>query len=96
MKKNTGIVIAALVWFIIAITCVACPIKHLYTLQGEIYIVSYEDDMTVILDENGQIWGMRGTEVPARGTPVILTMDSMGTDTIFDDSIVDMKIAKTR
>ena len=56
MKKNVGILVAALVWVSIAILCVICPARHLYTLRGEIYIVSYEEDITIIRDENGQVW----------------------------------------
>jgi len=94
MKKNVGILVAALVWVSIAILCVICPARHLYTLRGEIYIVSYEEDTTIIRDENGQIWGLHGTEVPVCGTPIILTMDNMGTDTIVDDSIIKFEVAR--
>ena len=94
MKKNVGMLVAALVWASIAILCVICPTQHLYTLRGEIYIVSYEENTTIIRDENSQVWGLHGTEVPARGTPIILTMDSMGTDTIVDDSIIKFEVAR--
>lgn len=94
MKKNVGMLVAALACALVAILCVICPAQRLYTLRGEIYIVSYEDDMTVILDENGNTWGLHGTEVPVRGTPVILTMNSMNTNTIVDDSIVKFEVAR--
>ena len=94
MKKNVGMLVAALICAFIAILCVICPAQRLYTLRGEIYIVSYKDDMTVILDENGNTWGLYGTEVPPRGTPVILTMNSMNTNTIVDDSIVKFEVAR--
>ena len=94
MKKNVGILVAALVWVSIAILCVICPARHLYTLRGEIYIVSYEENTTIIRDENGQVWSLHGTEVPVRGTPIILTMDSMGTNTIVDDSIIKFEVAR--
>lgn len=94
MKKNIGMLVAALIWVSIAILCVICPAQHLYTLRGEIYIVNYEENTTIIRDENGQVWGLHGTEVPVRGTPIILTMDSMGTDTIVDDSIIKFEVAR--
>lgn len=94
MKKNVGLLVAALIWVSIAILHVICPTQHLYTLRGEIYIVSYEENTTIIRDENGQVWGLHGTEVPVCGTPIILTMDSMGTDTIIDDSIIKFEVAQ--
>ena len=92
MKNNTlGLIIAAIVSFLVAFLCLYQPQHKTYTLQGEIYKVDYAEDITLIRDENGHVWGMKGTEVQPQGTPVTMTMDNMNTTTIVDDGIIEIK-----
>jgi hypothetical protein len=92
MKNNTlGLIIASIVSLLVAFLCLHQPQHKTYTLQGEIYKVDYTENITLIRDENGHVWGMKGTEVRPQGTSVIMTMDSMNTTTIVDDGIIEIK-----
>lgn len=92
MKNNTlGLIVASIAAFLVAFLCLYQSPHKVYTLKGEIYKVDYTEDITLIRDENGYIWGMKGTEVRPQGTSVIMTMDSMDTTTIVDDGIIEIK-----
>ena len=92
MKNNAlNIVIASLVACLVVFLCLYQPSHKTYTLHGEIYKVDYTEDITLILDENGNVWGMKGTETRPQGTAIAMMMDSMDTDTIIDDKIIGIK-----
>lgn len=90
-NRNLGLIVASIVAFLLSFLCLYQPQHKTYTLQGEIYKVDYTENITLILDENGHVWGMKGTEVRPQGTSVTMTMDSMNTATIVDDGIIEIK-----
>lgn len=66
--------------------------KHQYELRGQIYKVDYEENITLITTDDGNVWSWKGYEVPVKGTRMILTMTDTGTpDFIYDDAIVSMR-----
>lgn len=90
MKKTLAYLICSAL-FIAFIIYTAFPPHKLYTVQARVYLVDFHENFSVFEDENGNMWGLYGTEVPEKGTHVILTMDSNNTESIYDDSIVQYK-----
>ena len=93
MKKIIAFILFS-VLFISFVMYVTFPPHKLYTLNARVHIVDYNEDFTVFEDDAGNTWGIWGTEVPIRGTRVILTMDSNNTDTIYDDGIIKFEVAR--
>lgn len=93
MKSNEEkaiIAIAITCILIIAMTIVNQTItknKNMYEANGIIYAVDFQEDITILETEDGNIFGMYGTETWPKGTPVIITLNSQGTATPIDDSI---------
>ena len=76
---------------------VANPIENkpeTRTIAGEIYSVSYPTDdrdycVTTIETEDGNLWDAEDYVAP-RNAKVAVTFDTMGTETILDDEIVQI------
>ena len=76
---------------------VANPIENkseTRTIAGEIYSVSYPTDdrdyaITTIETEDGHLWNAEDYVAP-RNVKVAVTFDTMGTETILDDEIVQI------
>ena len=62
-----------------------------YPTCGKIVSVNYETDVAVFEDFNGFRWGFYGVEDFLIGDIVAVIMNDNGTETIFDDQIVDIK-----
>lgn len=90
MKKDIALVIACV---LVTVLCcwVATSKADVYTVRATIYKVSYEENMTLLLDERGQLWGWEGTEVPVAGTEVLMTMEGHNNEWLIDDEILSFK-----
>lgn len=74
----------AMIKAILSALAVTAPIAETTYLDTGIY---YSDIQSVV-DSEGEKWGF-DTELPD-GTPVIITFDSQGTDTRYDDVITGL------
>ena len=61
-----------------------------YTKTVEIIEVDTQNDTVVCADTNGEAWEFYGTENWSEGDFAILTMNTNGTDTIYDDEIINV------
>ena len=66
----------------------------LYQMNGYIYNVDFSEDYTLIITDDGNVWGMNGTETWPKGTRVIVTFGDSNTTTLVDDCL--LKVEKTR
>lgn len=59
----------------------------------EAVVVEVEDNTISAEDTTGNVWcyDVEGDTVPSVGTRVVLTMLAMGSDTIYDDRVVDVE-----
>lgn len=97
MKTALSLILAALTTTATAAAPVANPIKNkseTRTIAGEIYSVSYPTDdrdyaITTIETEDGNLWDAEDYVAP-RNAKVAVTFDTMGTETILDDEIVQI------
>ncbi len=95
MKKTLIWTLCAIL-FIAFVMVTAFPPHKLYTVKARVYLVDFKEVFSIFEDENGNMWGMCSTNVPAKGTSVILTMDSNNTETIYDDGIVRYEEIRAR
>lgn len=86
--KKVIVYLLCSVLFITFVMFTAFPPHKQYTIQARVYMVDFDEDFSIFEDENGELWGMYGTEVPAKGTRVTLVMDSHNTESIYDDGII--------
>ena len=97
MKTALSLILAALTTTATAAAPVANPIENkseTRTIAGEIYSVSYPTDdrdyaITAIETEDGNLWDAEDYVAP-RNAKVAVTFDTMGTETILDDEIVQI------
>lgn len=97
IKSTIAMVLAALATTSTAAAPVANPIENkseTRTIAGEIYSVSYPTDdrdyaITTIETEDGNLWDAEDYVAP-RNVKVAVTFDTMGTETILDDEIVQI------
>lgn len=56
-------------------------------------VVEVEGQTVSVEDTEGNVWcyDVEGDTVPRVGTEVVLTMLAMGSDTIYDDQVVDVE-----
>ena len=59
----------------------------------EAVVIEVEDNIISAEDSTGNVWcyEVEGDTVPQVGTHVVLTMLAMGSDTIYDDQVVDVE-----
>lgn len=97
IKTTIAMILAALATTSTATAPVANPIENkpeTRTIAGEIYSVSYPTDdrdyaITTIETEDGNLWYAEDYVAP-RNAKVAVTFDTMGTETILDDEIVQI------
>ena len=65
--------------------------KNIYEVKGTIYSVEFKEGVTLLKTEDGNIFGMKGTETWPKGTAIVLTMNSQGTKTVIDDAIIALR-----
>lgn len=85
--------------------CVLCAILLVVTFNAlaeattndkytrEAIVVEVEGNIISAEDTTGNVWcyEVEGDTVPQVGTHVVLTMLAMGSDTIYDDRVVDVE-----
>lgn len=102
MKQTTIDVITVVVTIAIAIlfTLSACGVSataetvqpqesNLYAKTAVVIDVNPDENVVACEDHEGEVWEFYGTEDFEEGDILGLLMDDMGTETIFDDEIVE-------
>lgn len=97
IKTTIAMILAALATTSTATAPVSNPIENkpeTRTIAGEIYSVSYPTDdrdyaITTIETSDGNLWDTEDYVAP-RNVKVAVTFDTMGTETILDDEIVQI------
>lgn len=99
MKTALSLILAALTTTATATATVpaANPIENkpeTRTIAGEIYSVSYPTDdrdycVTTIETEDGNLWNIEDYVAP-RNVKLAVTFDTMGTETILDDEVLQI------
>lgn len=88
MKKFVVIMIALMM----LMTATACAPKfHTYTKQGLVIEIDRLADVVACEDGEGNVWEFFGCEGWELGDIVNLEFNDLGTDTIYDDEIVEAK-----
>ena len=102
MKQTTIDVITVVVAIAIAVlfTLSACGVgataetvqpqeSNLYAKTAVVIDVNPDENVVACEDHEGEVWEFYGTEDFKEGDILGLLMDDMGTETIFDDEIVE-------
>lgn len=87
--KKFYIAIAAIIAIAILMGVVACA--EIYPQTFIVDLVQYEKDQVFLLDYNGDLWIIFGSEDWEAGDIAAAIMDDMGTEDIHDDEIVDVR-----
>lgn len=88
MKKIVLIAIAVL---ILAIPFLSyAETSNLYAKSGRVVEVNKDFDFVTFIDSNGNLWSFLGTEDWMVGDWVAVIMDTMGTESIYDDRVVSV------
>ena len=91
MKQGIGMVMAVVVAVVVALLVSCSSFGARYQMRGYIYQVNYEEDVTIIATDDGNAFGMKGTETWPKGTPVIVTLEDSNTETKIDDKVVGVE-----
>ena len=99
MKKMIVIALALALVF----TCVTCSAEsavdefasHIRPLCGIVIEVNYEYNYIAIEDFTGNVWEWEGVEDWQEGDIAAMIMDDNGTESIFDDIILDIQYCGT-
>lgn len=99
MKKIATVFLSALTAIMVLLTCVACSQasatnKNTRTMDAEVYSIRFCDDRkdyctTTIKTEDGNLWEVDDYVCP-RFTTLHVTFNTMGTDDITDDEIIQI------
>ena len=90
MKKIMLCVVCAVLLMVMFNAMVTATLNDRYTREAVVIAV---DAHTISAeDTTGNVWcyDVEGDTVPCVGTRVVLTMLAMGSDTIYDDQVVDV------
>mgnify|MGYP007025972892 FL=1 len=99
MKKIATMFLSALTAIMVLLTCVACSQasatnKNTRTMDAEIYSIDFGNDcrdwaITTIKTSDGHLWKVDDYFAP-RFTTLHVTFNTMGTDDITDDEIIQI------
>lgn len=97
MKKIATMFLSMLTAIMVAMTCVACASasnKNTRTMDGEVYSIRFCDNdkdycTTTIITEDGNMWEIDDYVCP-RFTTLHITFNTMGTEDITDDEIIQI------
>lgn len=92
MRRDTMVCVVVAVLFVLLFNALGeAQLNDRYTREAVVvevqgYTISAEDT-------EGNVWcyDVEGDTVPRVGTEVVLTMLAMGSDTIYDDKVVDVE-----
>lgn len=99
MKKIVTAMLSVLTAVMVLLTCVACTSakasnKNTRTMDAEIYSIDFGDDkrdwaITTIQTADGHLWEVEDYFAP-RFTTLHVTFNTMGTDDVTDDEIIQI------
>ena len=91
MSERVACIVLCVLFVLCSTAMMEATVNDRYTREA----VVVEVDGTIISakDSTGNVWcyEVEGDTVPQVGTHVILTMLAMGSDTIYDDRVVDVE-----
>ena len=90
-EEKVVCVIVAVLFVLLFNTLGQATLNDRYTREA--VIVEVEGSTISAEDSTGNVWcyDVEGDTVPQVGTHVVLTMLAMGSDTIYDDRVVDVQ-----
>ena len=91
MKEKFLCVIVAILFLLGTNAMAEAQLADRYTREG--VVVEVQGQTVSVEDSTGNVWcyDVEGDTTPRVGTEVVLTMLAMGTDTIYDDRVVDVE-----
>ena len=89
--KKMYMVIVALVLCGILMGVVACAQAETYPAALMVVDLDEHEDMVIAVDFNGNEWTWTGIEDIFPGDMIAVMMDDQGTETIYDDEIIDLR-----
>jgi hypothetical protein len=88
MKHIIIIVLLALILFT---ACAPKSTSTIYPKSGYVIEVDRENDTVTFVDSMGEAWTFSGAEDWAKGDGIVVIMDTMGTENIYDDEIIEVR-----
>ncbi len=84
-------VVVCVLFMVMSMAMAEAQLNDRYTREA--VVVEVEGNIISAEDATGNVWcyEVEGDTVPHVGTHVVLTMLAMGTDTIYDDHVVDVE-----
>lgn len=84
-------VVMCVLFVVMSMAMTEATINDRYTREA--VVVEVEGNIISAEDTTGNVWcyEVEGDTVPCVGTHVVLTMLAMGSDTIYDDQVVDVE-----
>ena len=84
-------VVMCVLFMVMSMAMAEATINDRYTREA--VVVEVEGNIISAEDTTGNVWcyEVEGDTVPQIGTEVVLTMLAMGSDTIYDDRVVDVE-----
>lgn len=84
-------VVVCVLFFVMNMAMANATLNDRYTREA--VVVEVQEHTISAQDATGNVWcyDVEGDTVPCVGTHVVLTMLAMGSDTIYDDQVVDVE-----
>ena len=84
-------VVVCVLFFVMNMVMAEAQLNDRYTREA--VVVEVQEHTISAQDATGNVWcyDVEGDTVPQIGTHVVLTMLAMGSDTIYDDRVVDVE-----
>lgn len=99
MKTNTNNKTKAIIAFIINVIIFVTIIVMLlvcntnntntYTVHGKV-VTTITDGYCTVVDDGGEEWALYTDGTVEYGDRVVMVLDNMGTNTIYDDEVIDV------
>lgn len=93
-EKIMVIVAIIITVFVVGFIILQPTTGKLYQMNGYIYNVDFSEDYTLIITDDGNVWGMNGTETWPKGTKVIVTIKDNNTPEKIDDALIKLERIK--
>ena len=91
MSEKVLCVVMCVLFVVMNMVMAEATLNDRYTREA--VVVEVEGNTISAEDTTGNVWcyDVEGDTVPCVGTRVVLTMLAMGSDTIYDDQVVDVE-----
>ena len=92
MRREKMLCVVVAVLFVLLFNALGqATLNDRYTMDA--VVVEIDGNIISAEDNTGNVWcyEVEGDTTPRVGTEVVLTMLAMGTDTIYDDQVVDVE-----